>query len=58
MSTRYPLRVAEAYSGHLDRAMADSDRTVAATVAAWERRHGLAVRDWRGIGRREQKGGA
>jgi hypothetical protein len=50
VSTRYPRRVAEAYSGDLDRAMADDDEQVAATVSAWEHDHGLEPRDWRAIG--------
>jgi hypothetical protein len=54
VSNRYPLRVTEAYEGDQDRAMADSDEKVAATVAAWERRQGLLVRDWRAIGREER----
>jgi hypothetical protein len=53
VSTR---RVAEAYGGDLDRAMADTDEQVAATVAAWERAHGVPVRDWRAIGREERTG--
>jgi hypothetical protein len=60
ISTRYPRRVAEAYEWNLDRAMADTDEQVAATVAAWEQAHGLPVRDWAAIGReeRDEKGGA
>lgn len=54
ISTRYPRRVAEAYDGDIARAAADDDETVAATVAAWEREHGLPVRDWYAIGREEQ----
>jgi hypothetical protein len=50
----YPWCVAKAYDGDLARAAADSDARVAATVAAWERRAGLAPRDWRAIGRREE----
>jgi hypothetical protein len=34
--------------------MTDSDEQVAATVAEWERRHGLPVRDWRAIGAEER----
>ena len=41
VSNRYPRRVAEAYGGDIARAAADSDEQVAATVAAWERGHGL-----------------
>jgi hypothetical protein len=55
VSTRFPRRVSEAYDGDLARAMADGDRQVAGTVAAWERRQGLAVRDWRRIGRTERE---
>jgi hypothetical protein len=40
VSTRYPHMVALAYGHELDRAAADSDEQVAATVAAWERAHG------------------
>jgi hypothetical protein len=54
VSNRYPRRVAEAYDGDIDRAMADTDEQVAATVAAWERRQGLSVRDWTAIGARER----
>lgn len=43
---RFPRRVAEAYGGDLTRAMADSDEQVFATVASWEKRQGLPVRDW------------
>jgi hypothetical protein len=45
VSTRYPQRVAEVYSGDLDRAMADSDEVVAAMVAAWRRRENAADRE-------------
>jgi hypothetical protein len=54
VSNRYPLRVTEAYDYDLDRAMADSDEQVAATVAEWERRHGLPIRDWRAVGVEER----
>jgi hypothetical protein len=54
VSTRYPRRVAEAYGGDLNRAMADTDEQVAATVAAWEMQYGLPARDWRAIGKEEQ----
>jgi hypothetical protein len=57
VSSRYPLRVAEAYEHHLDPAMADTDERVAATVAAWERRHGVPVRDWPAIGAEERTNG-
>ena len=50
VSTRYPRRVAAAYDRDLERAMADSDEQVAATVAVWERKHDLAPRDWRAVG--------
>jgi hypothetical protein len=45
VANRYPRRIAEAYDGDITRALADDDETVAATVADWERRHGLVVRD-------------
>jgi hypothetical protein len=54
ISTRYPRRVAEAYAGDLERALADDDETVAATVAAWERAQGIEPRDWPAIGREER----
>jgi hypothetical protein len=54
VSTRYPRRVAEAYDRDLDRAMADTDEQIAATVAAWEAAHGLPVTDWAGIGTEER----
>jgi hypothetical protein len=54
VSTRYARCVAEAYEGDLERAMADTDEQVAATVAAWEQAHGLPVRDWPAIGREER----
>ena len=57
VSNRYPLRVAEAYDHHLDPAMADSDEQLAATVAEWERRHGVPVRDWHAIGAEERTSG-
>jgi hypothetical protein len=41
VSNRYPRRVAEAYERDLERAAADSDEQVAATVAAWEESQGL-----------------
>jgi hypothetical protein len=47
---RYPRRVAEAYEQDLNRAMADTDEQVAATVAAWEKGQGLPVTDWPAIG--------
>ena len=58
VANRYPRRVAEAYDLDFDRAMEDSDETVAATVADWERRHDLPVRDWRAIGRDLNRHGA
>jgi hypothetical protein len=54
VSNRYPRRVSEAYGGDLSRAMADSDRHVAGTVAAWERSLGLEPRDWTAIGIEER----
>jgi hypothetical protein len=56
VSHRYPRRVAEAYGGDLTRAMTDSDDKVKATVAAWERRHGLKVTDWIAEGEWEREG--
>jgi hypothetical protein len=54
VSTRYPRRVAEAYGRDLERAAADTDEQVAATVAAWERAQGLVPRDWHAIGAEER----
>jgi hypothetical protein len=57
VSTRYRRRVAEAYGRNLAAAAAaDSDQQVAATVAVWEREHGLEPRDWHAIGRKERTG--
>jgi hypothetical protein len=50
VSNRYPRRVSDAYGGDLGRAMADSDKQVAGTVAAWETSQGLEPRDWVAIG--------
>ena len=55
VSHRYPRCVAEAYDGDLARAANDTDEEVAATVAAWERAHGLQPRDWYAIGREERE---
>jgi hypothetical protein len=54
VADRYPRRVVEAYGGDFERAAADSDESVAATVAAWEHAHGLPVRDWPAIGAEER----
>jgi hypothetical protein len=54
VSTRYPRRVAEAYDGDIERALADDDETVAAAVADWERRQGIEPRDWPAIGAEER----
>ena len=54
VSNRYPRRVAEAYRGDVTRAMADSDKQVAAKVAAWERRHGLTPINWKALGEAER----
>jgi hypothetical protein len=54
VADRYPRRVAEAYGGDFERAAADDDETVAATVAAWEKTHGLPVFDWSAIGATER----
>ena len=56
VSNRYPRRVAEAYGGDLGRAMAASDKQVAAKVAAWERRHRLPVVNWPALGAAERGG--
>jgi hypothetical protein len=56
ISSRYPMRVAQAYDGHLERALADTVEQVAATVAAWEISHGLEPFDWRAIGAAERRG--
>ncbi len=50
VSNRYPRRVSDAYGGDLARAMAENDKQVAGTVAAWETSHGLEPRDWTAIG--------
>ena len=49
-----PRRVAEAYGGDFERAAADSDEAVAATVAAWERASGEPALDWPAIGAAER----
>jgi hypothetical protein len=54
VSTRYPLRVIEAYDVDLRRAQAETDEQVAAQVAMWERTQGLQLRDWHDIGRYER----
>jgi hypothetical protein len=53
VSTRYPRRVAEAYGGDTEQAMADNPETVAETVAAWEVEQGKEPTDWAAIGRSE-----
>jgi hypothetical protein len=55
VSNRYPRRVAEAYAGDLTSAMADNDKQVAATVAAWEGAQGLEVTDWVAVGEQERE---
>jgi hypothetical protein len=54
VADRYPRRVAQAYGGDIERAAADSDEAVAATVAAWEQAHGVPVRDWPATGAKER----
>jgi hypothetical protein len=54
VADRYPRRVAQACGGDFERAAADSDEAVAATVAAWERDNGLPMRDWPAIGAEER----
>jgi nucleoside-diphosphate-sugar epimerase len=54
VADRYPRRVVEAYGGDFERAAADSDDTVAATVAAWERARGGPALDWPAIGAAER----
>jgi hypothetical protein len=56
VSRRYPVRVAQAYDGDLERAMADTLDQVAATVAAWETEHGIVPFDWPAIGVAERSG--
>ena len=51
VANRYPRRVAEAYGGDIERAARDSDRRVAATVASFERSHGLDETDWAAVER-------
>ena len=56
VANRYPRRVTEAYRGkglHPHSAMAQSDATVAANVAQWERDQGMQPVDWIAIGREE-----
>lgn len=53
VSNRYPRRVAEAYEGDLERAMAATDGQVAMAVATWERAQGIEPRDWYAIGTAE-----
>ena len=45
VATGYPHVVALAY-GRYERAAADNDETVLATVADWERSEGIPTRDW------------
>jgi hypothetical protein len=52
VSNRYPRRVAEAY-GDPALAAGYTDEQVAATVAVWEEKEGLPVRNWRAIGTEE-----
>lgn len=54
VANRYPRRVAEAYGGDIARAALDSDDEVAATVAGWERQHGLRPWDWPATGAHER----
>lgn len=54
VANRFPRRVTEAYGGALDRAKAEPDEQVFATVEAWERSQGLTPRDWLAIGREER----
>ena len=54
VSRRYPDVVAKAYGGDIDRAAADSDEQVAATVGAWEHSQGLPPRDWHAFGAKER----
>jgi hypothetical protein len=56
VSRRYPVRVAQAYDGDLERALADTLQQVAATVAAWEIAHGIGPFDWAEIGAAERSG--
>ena len=53
VSNRYSRLVAEAYDDDLDRAARDTDEQVAATVAAWEREHGIDPVDWYAVGTSE-----
>jgi hypothetical protein len=55
VSSRYPRRVAAAYRGDLIRAMTDNDEQVAATVAVWEKGHGLKVTDWITLGKQGRR---
>jgi hypothetical protein len=46
----YPRTVAEAYGGDIERALADSDEDVAATVASWEQAQGFEPVNWSALG--------
>ncbi len=56
VANRYPRRVAEAYDCDIARSARDTNEQVAATVARWEREHGLRPRNWPAIGRAEGRG--
>jgi hypothetical protein len=53
VSNRFPLQVAYAYEGDIERALSELDGQVLATVAKWERKQGLEPRDWLGLGHAE-----
>lgn len=53
VANRYSRWAVEAYDRDLERAMADTDEQVAATVAAWEPANGPGPVDWAAIGRAE-----
>ena len=54
VSTRYPLRVTEAFGGDIALAMSLNDVEVEDVVAAWEREQGWTPTDWHAVGAEER----
>lgn len=54
VSNVYPRKVAMAYGGDLEQAMADDDLAVAATVTTWEAAQGFPTRDYHTIGQLDE----